>query len=61
MLAARDGQPEAQDALAQLFTAYWYPLFAQLRARGHTRHESEDLLQAFFVHVFEKQTLGRAQ
>lgn len=61
MLAANDGQPEAQEALAQLFRTYWYPLFAQLRARGHDRHESEDLLQAFFVHVFEKHALGRAR
>jgi len=61
MLAASDGQPEAQGALAQLFRAYWYPLFAQLRMRGHSRHEAEDLLQAFFMHVYEKQTIGRAE
>ncbi len=60
MVAARDGQPEAQHALAALFRAYWYPLFAYLRARGQTPHAAEDVLQAFFVHVFENQTLSRA-
>jgi DNA-directed RNA polymerase specialized sigma24 family protein len=60
MVAARDGAPAAQDALAVLFRAYWYPLFAHLRARGHAPHEAEDLLQAFFLHVMEKRSLGRA-
>lgn len=59
-MAARNGEPEAQSALASLFRAYWYPLFAYLRGRGHSTHEAEDLLQAFFVHVFERQTLSRA-
>jgi RNA polymerase sigma factor (sigma-70 family) len=60
LAAAGDGKPEATSALALLFRAYWYPLFAYLRARGYARHEAEDLLQAFFLHMFEKQTLGRA-
>jgi DNA-directed RNA polymerase specialized sigma24 family protein len=60
LLAARDGEPEATSSLALLFRAYWYPLFAHLRVRGYPRHEAEDLLQAFFVHLFEKQTVGRA-
>jgi RNA polymerase sigma factor (sigma-70 family) len=60
LVAAGDGTPGATNALALLFRAYWYPLFAYLRARGHARHEAEDLLQAFFLHMFEKQTLGRA-
>jgi DNA-directed RNA polymerase specialized sigma24 family protein len=60
LVAAHDGQPEAQNALATLFRAYWYPLFAYLRACGKSRNEAEDLLQGFFMHVFENQTLGRA-
>ena len=60
MLAASDGKPEAQSALALLFREYWLPLFGHLRARGHDRHEAEDLVQAFFAHMFEKQTIGRA-
>jgi RNA polymerase sigma-70 factor (ECF subfamily) len=60
MVAAREGEPEAHGALALLFRAYWFPLFAHLRSRGYPAHEAEDLLQAFFVHVCEKQALGRA-
>jgi DNA-directed RNA polymerase specialized sigma24 family protein len=60
VVAARDGRPEATNALALLFRAYWYPLFAHLRGKGYMRDEAEDLLQAFFIHMFEKQTLGRA-
>lgn len=60
LVAAHDGQPEAQNALATLFRTYWYPLFAYLRTSGHSQQEAEDLLQAFFVHVFENHTLGRA-
>ena len=60
LVAARDGEPEAQGALASLFRSYWYPLFAYLRGRGHAVPEAEDLLQAFFVHLFERQTLARA-
>ena len=60
LVAARDGEPEAHSALASLFRAYWYPLFGYLRSRGFAIHEAEDLLQAFFVHVLENQTLTRA-
>jgi DNA-directed RNA polymerase specialized sigma24 family protein len=60
MHAAGEGKAEAQAALAQLFRWYWYPLFAHLRGKGHSREQSEDLLQAFFVHVVEKRALGRA-
>lgn len=59
-MAASHGEPHADDALAVLCRAYWYPLFSQLRSRGYSRHEAEDLLQGFFVHLFEKRSLGRA-
>jgi DNA-directed RNA polymerase specialized sigma24 family protein len=60
MAAARDGEPAAHDALSLLFNSYWYPLFAHLRARGQSRPEAEDLLQSFFIHLFEKRAFGRA-
>jgi DNA-directed RNA polymerase specialized sigma24 family protein len=60
MAAAHEGESGAHDALALLFRAYWYPLFAHLRAHGHTREEAEDLLQGFFMHLCEKRTFGRA-
>ena len=59
MLAARDSAPGANSALSQLFREYWYPFFGHLRALGHSRPEAEDLVQAFLLHVMEKQTIGR--
>jgi len=33
--------PRAQAALGQLYTAYWYPLYAFVRGRGHDIHEAQ--------------------
>jgi DNA-directed RNA polymerase specialized sigma24 family protein len=49
VLAARERDGTvAQDALASLCLAYWYPLYAFVRARGHTPQDAEDLTQEFF-------------
>lgn len=53
--------PDADAALATLYEAYWYPLYAFLRARGHGAEEAQDLVQAFFVHLLEKKALSEAQ
>jgi DNA-directed RNA polymerase specialized sigma24 family protein len=29
--------------------AYWFPLYAYVRRRGHSKEDAEDLTQAFFV------------
>ncbi|MEZ5498270.1 MAG: hypothetical protein R3E77_02450 [Steroidobacteraceae bacterium] len=60
VLAADEDQPAARKALQSLCSAYWFPLFAHLRARGFSRTEAEDLLQGFFVHLIERQSIGRA-
>jgi RNA polymerase sigma-70 factor (ECF subfamily) len=57
---AGEPSPEAEQALATLCQAYWYPLYAFLRGGGHDRDEAADLTQAFFLHVLEKRTLARA-
>ena len=50
MLAAAQTQcPEARQALETLCAAYWYPLYAYLRRKGHKPHEAEDLVQEFFA------------
>ncbi len=45
---ARDrNSPEARQALTELCQAYWYPMYAFVRRRGHSAHEAEDLTQGF--------------
>ena len=52
---------DADSALANLYEAYWYPLYAFLRARGYGVEEAQDLVQAFFLHVLEKRALTAAR
>lgn len=60
VLAASHGlTPDSEEALARLCRAYWFPLYAFIRRRGHAPHEAQDLTQEFFVHLFEHETLGR--
>ncbi len=58
VLAAEDRQaPQAQRALSVLCTAYWYPLYAYVRRRGHDVQQAEDLTQEFFARFLEKDYL----
>lgn len=58
VLAAR-GSPhrDARDALESLCAAYWLPLYAFVRGRGHPAQAAEDLTQAFFTRLIEKGVL----
>ena len=59
VLAATDGASEhARDSLEKLCRTYWYPIYALVRHRGHSPHDSEDLVQGFFAHVLEKEVLN---
>lgn len=61
VLAADHDHPEsARTAIEQLCRRYWFPLFAFLRRRGYEESESEDLVQAFFVRVIEKDVFAAA-
>jgi RNA polymerase sigma factor (sigma-70 family) len=56
VLAAHADDPaRARDALEQLCTVYWYPLYAFLRRRGHQPADAEDLVQGFIEHLLERQ------
>ena len=57
--AGRGDSPEAREALAQLCQRYWYPLYAFVRRQGHQAHDAQDLTQAFFTRLLEKQALGQ--
>lgn len=52
--------PEADRALAELCRVYWYPLYVYVRRFGHSPQTAEDLTQAFFARLLEKNYLGAA-
>ena len=53
--------PDARTAaLAGLYQAYWYPLYAYLRRRGYIEHDAEDLVQSFYAFLQEKHALAKA-
>ena len=62
ILRARHSDPTetARKALSNFCEAYWPPLYAFLRRRGHAPPEAQDLVQGFFAHLLEQNTLSRA-
>jgi RNA polymerase sigma-70 factor (ECF subfamily) len=61
VLSARDKtSPVSACALESLCQAYWYPLYAYVRRQGHSAHDAQDLTQAFFARLLEKDYLQAA-
>jgi DNA-directed RNA polymerase specialized sigma24 family protein len=61
IVAARGtDQPVARKALAELCEAYWYPVYALIRQRGHDPEKAADLTQDYFARLLEKRTLSAA-
>ena len=61
VLAVRDAvSPEADAALAELCRAYWYPLYAFVRRKGHSPADAQDLTQGFFARLLEKNYVAQA-
>jgi DNA-directed RNA polymerase specialized sigma24 family protein len=62
VLNARRSDPSetARKALSNFCEAYWPPLYSFVRRRGHASAESQDLVQGFFAHLLEQNTLSRA-
>jgi RNA polymerase sigma-70 factor (ECF subfamily) len=52
--------PEARAALAELCRAYWYPIYALIRRKGHGVDEALDLTQDYFARLLEKGTVSAA-
>jgi RNA polymerase sigma factor (sigma-70 family) len=52
--------PDRSQALADLCRLYWYPVYAHVRRRTPDRHQAEDLTQAFFARLLEKNDLAAA-
>lgn len=51
----------ARNALEELCRAYWYPLYAFVRQRGHSSFDAQDLTQAFLVQFIESGGFSSAQ
>lgn len=47
-------------ALEKLCRQYWPPIHAFVRRRVSDRHEAEDLTQAFFAHLLDKESIKKA-
>lgn len=54
LAAGRAPSGPGRRALEELCEAYWPPVYAYVRRRGHAREEAEDLTQAFFAALLEK-------
>jgi DNA-directed RNA polymerase specialized sigma24 family protein len=52
-----DGREEAQKAMGQICERYWYPIYAFLRRSQHSAEDAEDLTQAFFLRLIERDSL----
>jgi RNA polymerase sigma factor (sigma-70 family) len=61
IVRARGEGAVARVALEALCRAYWFPLYAFARRNGASRHDAEDLTQAFFSHVLASDFIARAE
>ncbi len=58
LAAGRRHTPQSDRALEELCRTYWFPLYAYVRRRGHTKEDAEDLTQAFFARFLGKNYLA---
>lgn len=55
-----DADDAARKALAAFSESYWPPLYTFVRRRGYSPADGQDIVQGFFAHLFEHNTLSRA-
>lgn len=60
LAAGRRGTIESNSALEQLCKSYWPPLYAYVRRRVPDVHEAQDLTQAFFERLLDRDYLADA-
>lgn len=56
--AANPVNDSGHSSFAALYQTYWFPLYAYCRRRGLTPADGEDVVQDFFVHLVERQSLA---
>ena len=57
LAAGQRSTAQSDLALEELCKTYWFPLYAYVRRRGHTKEDAEDLTQAFFARFLAKNYL----
>jgi RNA polymerase sigma-70 factor (ECF subfamily) len=58
LLARGRPSPAANEAMAALCRAYWYPLYAYIRRRVGSAADAEDLTQEFFTRLLQNDFLA---
>lgn len=58
LAAGETSSPESQQALEELCRAYWFPLYAYLRRRGHSSQDAQDLVQDFLAHLVARRAFA---
>jgi DNA-directed RNA polymerase specialized sigma24 family protein len=58
--AAANPTPDSRASLARICEAYWPPVYAFVRRTGYDKDQAQDLTQAFFATMLEKNYLGHA-
>lgn len=58
--AGNPAEPGARQALEGLCRAYWYPLYALIRRKGHEPDRAADLTQEYFARLLGTGLLSRA-
>jgi len=57
LAAGKRSSPQSNGALEELCRSYWFPLYAYVRRRGHSKEDAEDLTQEFFRRFLGKNYL----
>src|SRR5215831_2007932 len=60
LAAAAIPTPDSRASLEALCKGYWQPIYAFIRRNGYDRDQAQDLTQAFFATMLEKNYLGDA-
>lgn len=58
--AAEAGGLEGEKALAAVCGAYWYPAYAYVRGCGFSPADAQDITQAFFLRLMQRDFFGSA-
>ena len=60
LAAGRHPSPASRTALSELCGLYWQPLYGYARRQGYSVEQAQDLTQAFFTRLLEKQFVRAA-